>query len=362
MTLARRDRIVAVPLLGERSGGIGQVSSLLWRAVSETWPAESTVVELVRHRRIEPSMSDKLEFGRSLGARQLAGRVRWLLFSHLGLARVQRYLPSGSRPPYGVFLHGIEAWRRLTPAELDALARAQVRIANSAFTARRVRDVNPEVGPIDVCPLALAAEPSEPRMRAVRGEGKTVLIVGRMSVGERYKGHEQLIEAWPEVLRHEPDARLVVVGEGDDRPRLEQVARASRATASIEFAGFLARGELENRYRNADVFVMPSRNEGFGLVYLEAMAHRLPCIGSIHDASGEVIRDGHTGLLVDSDRPDAIASAVVSLLGDPERRRRMGEAGYLRWQQHFTYECFRSRVVALVSHALEPAPAWSPTA
>lgn len=357
MRRAGGERVVAVPLLGERSGGVGQVSSLIWRAVSETWPSQSALVELLDERRVAPSLGDKLEFGWAMGGRQLAGRARWILFAHLGLARVERFIPAAKRSPYAIFLHGVEAWRRLDAPDRELLCRAELRLANSAFTARRVREINPEVGPIEVCPLALADEPDGAAQAGDPGGGKVVLVVGRLSSGERYKGHEQLISAWPEVVASEPTARLMIVGDGDDRPRLEEVARRSRAADRIEFTGFLVRPDLEKRYREAAVFAMPSRNEGFGLVYLEAMAHGLPCIGSIHDAAGEVITHGETGLVINGDRSDEIAAAVIELLADDDRRARLGRAGHERWRTHFSYDRFQGRLVRLLSDAFEGAPA-----
>ena len=353
--MPRGERVLAVPQLGEQSGGVGQVCSLLWRAIEQTWPGHSAVVALLRDGRMSPTLADKLGFGYAVGGRQLVRRARWILFAHLGLARVERYVPSGARAPYAVFFHGVEAWDRLAAADLAVLSRAHLRLANSAFTARRIGAVNPEIGAIDVCPLALPGEPDGPgRDPADRPDGKTVLIVGRLSAGERYKGHEQLIDAWPDVLAREPDAELVIAGDGDDRPRLEAQARSGRAAHRIRFVGFVPRADLERLYAQAVVFAMPSRNEGFGLVYLEAMAHRLPCVGSIHDAAGEIVRDGETGLLVDSDNRREIAGAVLELLGDSGLRQRMGQAGYERWRRVYTFDRFRERAVSLLESAFEP--------
>jgi phosphatidylinositol alpha-1,6-mannosyltransferase len=91
---------------------------------------------------------------------------------------------------------------------------------------------------------------------------------------------------------------------------------------------------------------MPSRQEGFGLVYAEAMWHGLPCIGSTCDAAGDVILDGETGTLVPYGDAQAIAQAVSKLLSDPERAARIGEAGRRHAQRQFGYERFRNDVVA----------------
>jgi phosphatidylinositol alpha-1,6-mannosyltransferase len=176
-----------------------------------------------------------------------------------------------------------------------------------------------------------------------------------MSADERYKGHEQLIDAWPEVVAAVPEAQLIVVGDGDDATRLRARAAASHAADRMEFTGFVDRRTLEGLYADAAVFVLPSRGEGFGLVYLEAMAHGLPCVGSIHDAAREIVVDGATGLLVDSDRGEALGQAIVTLLRNDAMRRAFGRAGLDRLQQAFTFERFKARIVSLLESTVERA-------
>ena len=151
-----------------------------------------------------------------------------------------------------------------------------------------------------------------------------------MMGSERYKGHDQLIEAWPRVVALVPDAQLVFVGDGDDAPRLRRKAAESRAGTHILFTGFVPKATLDELYRRAALFALPSRGEGFGLVYLEAMTHRLACIGSVHDAAREVIVDGQTGRLVQQDDIDGLADTLTTLLIDEAQRRRMGDAGHVR--------------------------------
>jgi phosphatidylinositol alpha-1,6-mannosyltransferase len=169
-----------------------------------------------------------------------------------------------------------------------------------------------------------------------------------MLSAERYKGHDQLLEAWPAVLARVPNARLVVVGDGDDVVRLQEKAAALRLSPNVVFTGFLSNTDLLLRYRQAAVFAMPSRSEGFGLVYLEAMAHRLPCIGSSHDAAGEVIEDGSTGYLVSQSDTTTLAARIVSLLEDEGLRRAMGERGHARLLRAYTYERFRDRFLPAI--------------
>jgi phosphatidylinositol alpha-1,6-mannosyltransferase len=112
-----------------------------------------------------------------------------------------------------------------------------------------------------------------------------VPTVGRVASSERYKGHDVMLEAWPVVLRRLPDAVYWIVGGGDDRPRLESKARELGIASSVRFTGAVSPEELAVCYHRCSVFAMPARTEldareprgeGFGIVYLEAMAHRKP--------------------------------------------------------------------------------------
>jgi phosphatidylinositol alpha-1,6-mannosyltransferase len=191
-------------------------------------------------------------------------------------------------------------------------------------------------------------------------DAPTVLIVARMSAGERYKGHDQLLEAWPAVRAQVPSARLFVVGDGDDAARLRSKAEALGLNDSVTFTGFVTDAVLDEMYGRASVFAMPSREEGFGLVYLEAMRRGLPCIGSIHDAAGDVIVDGQTGFLVDQADVPMLAHRVVQLLTTPSLGAEMGERGRQRLVQYFGYERFRRTLVGLLTDAFESSrPAYA---
>lgn len=330
------------------------MAGLLWHVMREATP-QARLLTMFQHASKPASIAEKVGFGARLSQIQVAGRTDWVLFSHLGLAQVQNLLPSFARRRYAVFLHGIEAWNTLSRAETRALANADLRIANSAYTARRVVAAHPAIGPVEPCPLALLPRASTATARArtlspdLQNLGtRVVLLVGRMSAAERYKGHDEMLDAWPAVVSTVPDAHLVIVGDGDDGPRLRAKGAGSVASHSITFCGFLDEGQLQALYSAASVFALPSRGEGFGLVYLEAMSHALPCVGSVHDAAAEVINDGETGRLVDPLKPTALAEALVALLRDDAMRRRMGEAGRARLHAEFSFERFRNRLLHLL--------------
>jgi glycosyltransferase involved in cell wall biosynthesis len=124
---------------------------------------------------------------------------------------------------------------------------------------------------------------------------------------------------------------------------------------NVYFPGFLPDAAVRSVMRHAALFAMPSRGEGFGLVYLQAMRAGIPCLGSRDDAAADVIVDGETGLLVPKQDPDAIAGAVARLLTDETMRRRMGDAGRRRFESTFTYPRFRARLATTLVRAFPAA-------
>jgi phosphatidylinositol alpha-1,6-mannosyltransferase len=239
-------------------------------------------------------------------------------------------------------LMGIEAWAPLRPIERAAIQRAWKVAAISTHTIARFRAANPSLAdvPVTVC---RPGAPAMARPAPDRIEGPYGLIVGRMSARERYKGHDALIEAWPLVRRAIPDARLVIAGDGDDASRLREKAAAD----SITFLGRVDEARLAALYRDATFFVMPSTDEGFGLVYLEAMRASTPCIAA-RGAAEEIITDGRDGLIVDAGDRDALVAAMVRLFVDPQTRGRMAAAGALRADGEFGPAALEERVCDLL--------------
>ena len=256
-----------------------------------------------------------------------------------------------------IFIYGAEIWRPLSRAERRAFRRAARIVAISAYTARRFQEANPWFdGQIHVCHLSVredATASGPPAVVEAPRPGRVTgfaLLVGRMSVEERYKGHDVLIDLWPRIRRAAPQAVLVIAGDGDDRMRLEQKARAAGLGTAVRFVGAVTDAVLHRLYDDCAFFLMPSRGEGFGLVFLESMRAGRPCIGGIGAAS-EVIEDGVTGFVVDPDRLTDVEAAIVRLFGDPVLRRRMGQAGRERFLRLFTFEQFQQRLLGAVGLA-----------
>ena len=184
---------------------------------------------------------------------------------------------------------------------------------------------------VAIVPTGVALSPRSAgisRMEARRdlglGEGDPLcLSVGRLA---REKNQAFLLSAFALILRDLPAARLVLVGEGDDRPRLERLTRVFGIGERVRFVGAVPHEAVGDYYRAADLFLFPSTSETQGIVVLEAMAADLPVVAVASDAAADLLADGQGGILTPED-PAPFARSVVELWGQPERRRAMGMAG-----------------------------------
>lgn len=240
---------------------------------------------------------------------------------HLHLAPLAALLARRQGVPLWLQVHGIEAWQRPSWLRQRAVARAALVTAVSRYTRARLLDWAP-VAPdcVKVLPNTVDGRftpgPKSAALVARLGlAGRRVLLtVGRLATGERYKGHDRVIAALPELLRRHPDLCYVVAGDGDDRARLEALARAAGVAQAVRFAGAIAHDELPDFYRLADVFVMPSTGEGFGIVFLEAIACGVPAIGAAGNGAADPLGDGARGLLVEGENGEALARAIEQSL------------------------------------------------
>jgi glycosyltransferase involved in cell wall biosynthesis len=163
------------------------------------------------------------------------------------------------------------------------------------------------------------------RTPSAPGAVLTVLCPARLAY---QKGQDVLLKAWRTVQEHIPAARLILAGDGPLRRQLERLAADLGVSDSVEFAGLV--GDVRALLAAADGFVLPSRYEGMSNALLEAMATGLPCVATRVSGSEEVIVDGQSGLLVPPENPDALATALLTVLTDPERARTLGRSARAR--------------------------------
>ncbi|WP_438482702.1 glycosyltransferase family 4 protein [Oleiharenicola lentus] len=325
------------PELFLADGGIARIMRLYLKALCEIAGPNDRVDSLVLND--EPTLDPRLprytnsRLGEHLGcARKKFRFIREIIrldrradvivcghLHHLALAR----LAKGFNPKVKIYLvaHGIEIWRPYSRLERGALRNAEKILAISEYTRRQVLRFAPELSPsrIVVVPNTLdpfisqrdSAAPAANHFAHPR-----ILTVSRLSSTDTYKGIDILIEAMPLVRREFPFAQLRIVGRGDDQPRLQALAARLQIGSAVEFLGALSDEALREEYAACDIFALPSRREGFGLVYLEAMTYGKPCLGARAGGTPEVIHES-VGLLVDYGNVPDTAAAISDLARQP---------------------------------------------
>jgi phosphatidyl-myo-inositol dimannoside synthase len=360
---AIRKVLVLAPSL-KSIGGVQNYTNVLLQALGEVLPNGGVRCCEIPEDAVPQSggppalrASAKLRFAFAAFAAALAWSPDLVISAHIGIAPLARYIGRFTRKPYWVILYGIDAWAELSPAKQLALKSAARLVAITRFTLdATVSRHNLGSPPAAILPptlpkQTLAPPPANNAMNEFRPP--VVLTVGRIAASERYKGHEVMLEAWPAVLHRVPDAEYWIVGGGDDRERLETHAAKLGISGSVRFLGSVSAEKLTLCYDRCSVFAMPARTEldgpaprgeGFGIVFLEAMAFGKPVVGPRVGAPAEFIHAGEHGFLVDPESPVEVAGALVELLNDPERARRMGAAAKDWVSREFTFERFCDRL------------------
>ncbi len=289
-------------------------------------------------------------------------KAKLVLAAHPNLAPVARLLRFvAPRMKSIVCTHGVEVWDPLPRMRRRALQKASLVLAPSQYTADHVKtDQGVLAERMRVLPWAL-----DPQFEAlVAGSAKTgvpqgfpkgrvILTVGRWLASERYKGMDTLITALPKLLTRWPELQLVAVGDGDDRNWLEDLAEECGVNMHVHFLSGLSYAQLAACYSACEIFALPSRGEGFGLVYLEAMACGKPVIGGAHGGAPEVIEDGKTGYLVQHGDAVQLATSIETLLANPEIAREMGRRGKERVEHGFRFNVFAKSLKKILRELCE---------
>jgi phosphatidylinositol alpha-1,6-mannosyltransferase len=295
---------------------------------------------LVAGRSAAISRGDKLRFVvRCLAETAARGHF---IYGAAGVAGAHLRLGLRKLRPFAVWMHGVEVWRRLSRGNLQVLRAADRLLVNSHYTLRIHQELHGPADQARVCWLG-TEEDDEADRRAHFNGRPTALILSRLDQEDTYKGHQELIKAWSEVTKAVPDAQLVIAGGGPGLKAMQELVHKSSVRANINVMGFVPENEMPRLWEQAHVFAMPSRGEGFGLVYVEAMRYGVPIIASTHDAASEVNLHGQTGFNVDLDRKADLSERLIQVLRSADLCQTMGEAGVERWRQHFRWSKFRDR-------------------
>jgi phosphatidylinositol alpha-1,6-mannosyltransferase len=357
---SRGKRVLA--LVTDAYGGYGGIAAYN-RDVIDALCEDERIGEVVAVPRLVPqpigAMPAKLRFD-VRGTRGLTGFLVTVLRHALGGGRFDlvycahiHHVPIAwlaaklTGAPWALCLYGVDGWRRTGRALADRLTgKADHYVMLSGLTLDRFR----KIWPVELsrCTVVYNAVHREqfgvgPRPEVLLSRyglgGKTVLMTfGRLDPTEQAKGFDRIIELLPRLRQRIPDIAYLICGDGGDRRRLEDLADAQGVRDLVVFAGMIDEAEKADHYRLADLYVMPSRLEGFGFVFLEAMACGIPVVASTIDGGREAVREGEIGQMVDPFDADALEQAIYRGLEQP----RQIPAGL----DHFSYANFRARLQA----------------
>lgn len=284
--------------------------------------------------------------------------VKWgrqadlVLLSHLNLLTIGYAIKKLSPKTKLVLMaHGIEVWAPL-PAWKVAMLKACDRVlAVSRFTADKVRQLyglkEDNVRVLNNCldPFLAPAVQGGKSERLLQRygltrENKVLFTLTRLSSAERYKGYDEVIMALKALQAEDASLKYLVVGkyDGEEKARLDRLVRQQGLTGSVIFAGFIPDNELADHFNLADVYIMPSRGEGFGIVFVEALYYGLPVIAGNRDGSADAVLNGKLGRLVNPTDTREIVHGIQAVLGagneyKPEREAVLAAFGYSAYQQ-----------------------------
>ncbi|HYX18496.1 MAG TPA: glycosyltransferase family 4 protein, partial [Nostoc sp.] len=328
------------PNLFEFKGGIQVYLQDVLQAIQEALPNLSVSIldKLDRNKPVDkfnsnnysftfsgsfPVFLKTLHFTFNLILKALIHRPKFILCGHINFAPIALLLHRVTGIPYGIIVYGIDAWEIKSIWKIKALYAAEKIISISSYTRDRlIKEQNLSPDKIELLPVTFDAErfklSPKPNYLLERYDLKSnqpvILTVARLSSGNSYKGYDQIIQALPEIKRYIPDVHYILAGKGDDQPRIEQLIAQLNLQDSVTLTGFVPDSELCDHYNLCDVFAMPSRGEGFGIVYLEALACGKPVLAGNRDGAIDALCYGELGALVNPDDVEEIAQTLIEIL------------------------------------------------
>ena len=321
-------------------GGIQTYCSFFLQAIQNIYPNADYHVFLKNDRQANYTLLSKAQttfyysgnipsplrtfyFATSLFISALIQRPNFIIMGHLNFSPVAHWLKHLTGIPYGVVAHGVDAWNLQNPYIIQALQHADLVLPVSHYTGDRLlqeQALNPQK--ISVLPNTFnyhqfqiaSKSPSLLSKYELSPEQPVILTVTRLAGTERYKGYDQILQALPIIRQQIPNVHYMLVGKGDDQPRIEQLIKELRLGDCVTLTGFIPDQELCDYYNLCDVFAMPSKREGFGIVYLEAMVCGKPTLGGNQDGATDALCNGELGVLVNPDNIPEIAETLIAIL------------------------------------------------
>ena len=277
-------------------------------------------------RYVTAGVGSKLRYVLQVWKAMRQGPYDLVVVGHVNMATLGHWMARRLGAPSLLFVHGIDVW---TPHKSAAVRRSLPHISRVVGVSQHTLNRFNAWAQLDptrqrVLPNCVDLEQFTPGPKAADLmdtyglHGKTVLMTfGRLASEERLKGFDEVMQVLPALASALPNLVYLVCGTGPDQARLEAKAQALGLAGQVRFTGYIDEARKADHYRLADAYVMPSRGEGFGIVFLEALACGVPAMGSTLDGSREALLNGDLGVLVDPAKPDEIRAGILQTLARP---------------------------------------------
>jgi glycosyltransferase involved in cell wall biosynthesis len=286
-------------------------------------------------------------------------RPKLVIATHLNFAPAAYRLKQLTGIPYWTIAHGVDAWNIKNPDMQRALLNADLVIPVSVYTrSRLIKEQNLNPTKLSLLPNTFNSEqwhiaPKSPSLLEryhLVAQQHIILTVARLDSNECYKGYDQILKALPKIRDQIPDIHYVLIGKGDDRPRIEKLIIDLQLQDCVTLTGFIPDEEICDHYNLCDVFAMPSKGEGFGIVYLEAVACGKPTLGGNQDGAIDALCNGELGALVNPDDVNEIAQTLTQILQKTYPHPLMYQPELLREKviDIYGFDRFKATLAALI--------------
>ncbi|MEA5510649.1 glycosyltransferase [Crocosphaera sp. UHCC 0190] len=322
-----KDILQAYLSLIKQSSKLAKTDIFLLRDSPDCHNPFSTELINFHYLKTLPPWKGRIKLAYTLLIHLIQKRPKKVFCGHINLAPLIQFFCQPLGIPYTVLTYGKEVWKPLPPQQQKALQNAEAIWTISRYSRDclcQANNIDPKT--VEILPCIVDGNQFTPGKKPIEliekydlKDAKILMTVARLWSGDIYKGVDVTIRALPKILQSFPNIRYLIIGRGDDRPRLEQLTKALGVGDRVIFAGFVPNEDLANHYRVADAYIMPSQ-EGFGIVYLEAMACGIPVLSGDADGSADPLQDGKLGWRVPHRDSDAVAQGCLEILQGNDQR------------------------------------------
>ena len=285
-----------------------------------------------------------------------------VILSHINLLSVGYLIKLLSpKTKLVLFAHGIEIWKPLSFLKKKMLLKCNQVWAVSNFTNDKIK----ELGYVTNDKSVVLNNCLDPYLQKDNNDSKSnellsryniskddfiLLTLTRLNSAEKYKGYDKVLECLQGLINEYPHLRYLIIGKYDDeeKARMDKMIDSMNLQHAVVFTGYIAEEELSAHYHLADLYIMPSLGEGFGIVFIEAMYNNVPVIAGNKDGSIDALLNGKLGLLVNPDDPEEITLAIKKVINNKSSFK----PDQTLLMQNFSYEVYKEKIQAALKNLM----------